>query len=65
VGFFSSQEKQHKEKWGTSQSLAWRVWWDRIEPDLTATQWSALWDLFDRLRFYKVVTPDEESGPDE
>jgi hypothetical protein len=33
----------------------WRRWWDEHGEEVTAEQRAAIWELFDKLRFYEVV----------
>jgi hypothetical protein len=39
----------------TSDSALWASWWETYEPSFTALQRAALWDVLDRVRFFRVA----------
>jgi hypothetical protein len=39
----------------TAESLIWADWWDSHRDGFTALQRAALWEVLDRVRFYRVV----------
>jgi len=55
----ASYEKKSSRR--TYTRLDWNGWWDQCSPDLTEEQRVAIWQLFSRLQFYKVVATEEES----
>jgi hypothetical protein len=55
-------EKQERQGYSSTYVvLGWDDWWDRCSPEMTDEQRTAVWDLFDRLCFYKVVQADQTS----
>ena len=39
----------------TDDSVAWAAWWDTHQEGFTAAQRAAVWEVLDRVRFYRVV----------